>query len=322
MRFGLSFLWGLFCACSWTWCIGMYLPRIVIERWGWWGFIAFAVPNVLGCTAFGYIVRNRERSEMMIAQHSAAMISFSSATIAYHVFFIVWLFVSLVRMPESDLVVPLAATGIVFTLAGVFSFLNNRDWLGLSVLVYVLSLLAFWRLGIDGLQLIAWSGGQHRALLMLALPAILIGFLLCPYVDLTFHRAVQHSPSRHSFAVFGITFAVMIVLTCAIWFDPEYLNNGWLPAIVISHLLAQSVFTMGAHMREVRVSPLIRSGTLRVIALFAPLAAAPLLYVARTFSDSPRLGELIYLTFLTLYGSLFPLWFALGAIRVMKNRAA
>ena len=299
----------------------MYLPRILIERWGWWGFIAFAVPNVVGCTAFGYVVKNRQRSEAMVARHSAALITFSSATIAYHVFFTVWLFESLVQMPESDVVVPLAAAGIVFTLAGVFSFLNNRDWLGLSVLVYALSLLAFWRLGTDGLWSIDWSGAQHLGLLALAIPAILFGFLLCPYVDLTFHRAIQHSPSKHSFAVFGVTFAVMIVLTCAVWFDLTYRTSGWLPATVMAHLLAQSVFTMGAHMRELRVSPMITTGTLRVVAMFAPLAAAALLYVARTFSDSPLLGENIYLTFLTLYASLFPMWFVLREIRARKQRA-
>ena len=322
MRHSASFLWGLFCACSWTWCIGMYLPRILIERWGWWGFIAFAVPNVVGCTAFGYVVKNRQRSEAMVARHSAAMITFSSATIAYHVFFTVWLFESLVQMPESDVVVPLAAAGIVFTLAGVFSFLNNRDWLGLSVLVYAVSLLAFWRLGSDGLRSIEWSGAQHLGLLALAIPASLFGFLLCPYVDLSFHRAIQHSPSRHSFAVFGATFAVMIVLTCAVWFDSTYRRSGWLPAIVMAHLLAQSVFTMGAHMREVRVSPMVSNGTVRVIALFAPLGAAVTLYGARALYESSRTGELTYLTFLTLYGSLFPLWFALKAVRSTKVRAA
>ena len=48
---------GLALASSWTWIIGMYLPRIMMERHGWAGFLAFAVPNVIGCTAFGFVLR-------------------------------------------------------------------------------------------------------------------------------------------------------------------------------------------------------------------------------------------------------------------------
>lgn len=316
MRFCVCFLWGLFCACSWTWCIGMYLPRIMVERWGWWGFIAFAVPNVLGCSAFGYVVKNRARSQAMVARHASAMICFSSLTVAYHVFFIIWLFESL----QGEVAMPLTAAGIVFTLAAVFCFLPDRDWLGLSALVYAISLLAFWRLGIDGLQMIEWSGRQNVALLALALPAIVFGFLLCPYLDLTFHRAIQQSPSRHAFAIFGLTFAAMIVLTCAVWFDTDYRSARLLPAMVIAHLLAQSTFTMGAHLRELRVSSHINSGPVRVIAFFGPLAAAPVLYLAQALSDSPRLGEHLYLAFLTLYGSLFPAWFALGALAARRRK--
>ena len=35
----------------------MYLPVILLRRFGWLGFLAFAVPNVLGCAAFGYVLR-------------------------------------------------------------------------------------------------------------------------------------------------------------------------------------------------------------------------------------------------------------------------
>ena len=39
--------WGLFCSNSWTWCIGMYLPVILLRSFGWPGFLAFVIPNVL-----------------------------------------------------------------------------------------------------------------------------------------------------------------------------------------------------------------------------------------------------------------------------------
>ena len=48
--------WGLFCASSWTWCIGMYLPVLLLRHFGWPGVLAFVVPNVAGCVAFGYVL--------------------------------------------------------------------------------------------------------------------------------------------------------------------------------------------------------------------------------------------------------------------------
>ncbi|HWB19699.1 MAG TPA: hypothetical protein VG711_05310, partial [Phycisphaerales bacterium] len=87
-----TILWGVFCACSWTWCIGMYLPRIMIERWGWPGFLVFAVPNVIGCAAMGYVVKSAARSREIGSRHGRAMIAFSIVTIAYHAFFLTWFF--------------------------------------------------------------------------------------------------------------------------------------------------------------------------------------------------------------------------------------
>ena len=56
--------WGVFCACSWTWCIGMYLPKLMMDLYGWWGFLVFAIPNVLGCCGFGYVLARRARSSL------------------------------------------------------------------------------------------------------------------------------------------------------------------------------------------------------------------------------------------------------------------
>ena len=43
-----SFLWAFFLACSWTWCVGMFLPVLLVRNWGIWGWVVFAVPNVIG----------------------------------------------------------------------------------------------------------------------------------------------------------------------------------------------------------------------------------------------------------------------------------
>ena len=39
--------WGIYLSCSWTWCIGMYLPVILLRDFGWPWLLAFAIPNVL-----------------------------------------------------------------------------------------------------------------------------------------------------------------------------------------------------------------------------------------------------------------------------------
>jgi hypothetical protein len=312
-----TFLWGLFCACSWTWCIGMYLPAIMMNRFGWWGFIAFAVPNVIGCAGFGYIVKSRQRSEAMIARHAAAMTWFSIITVAYHMFFVVWLFTELSPAPGEMYWAPAAMAVVVLAIGGVLSFLPNRDWLWLSAIVYAISLVTFWKLGIGSIESIEWHGEWETGKLIWLTPTLFFGFLLCPYLDLTFHRVIQNSPSRHAFGVFGFTFAVMLLLTCIVWFGGG--SGRALPAIALAHILAQTVFTAGAHVREIRLSPAINDRLVRWTAVLAPLFAAPLIYIARELTDQLIVGENIYLRFLVFYGLAFP---AYVAVVMMAQRSS
>ena len=83
--------WAFFCASSWTWCIGMYLPVALIRDFGWPGFAAFAIPNVLGCAAFGYVVATTRASEEMVQRHRTAMRCFSLVAIAYQSYFAAFL---------------------------------------------------------------------------------------------------------------------------------------------------------------------------------------------------------------------------------------
>jgi hypothetical protein len=311
MRGLLTILWGLFCACSWTWCIGMYLPRIMIERFGWPGFVVFAIPNVIGCSAFGYLVRTRTRSEAMVIRHAAPMAWFSVATIAFHMFFIVWLLSELVGSNQGEILRPVLGALIVFSLGLVLSFCDNRDWLALAAGVYLISLVTFARLGLTPLESIPWHGEDITNALAWLAPAIIFGFSLCPYLDLTFHRAIQNSPSRHAFVIFGSAFFVMIILTIVIWF------GGWkaFPRVAVAHILAQSVFTVGAHLRELRQSKWIVTSRARLWIVALPLLAIPLLYMVHgpsSESGDLEAGENLYLRFLGLYGWVFPaivLWF-------------
>ncbi len=144
MRSAISTIgWGVFCACSWTWCIGMFLPRVMIDRFGIAGFLVFAIPNVLGCAGFGYMLARRAASEAMVRKHGPAMVVFSLVAVAYHVFFASLLFSELyppaAGAPE---LAPVVGVGLLIV-GFVLSFAPNRLWLLLAALVYLFSIFAF-----------------------------------------------------------------------------------------------------------------------------------------------------------------------------------
>jgi len=83
--------WALFLAASWTWCIGMFLPVLLVRDYGVAGWFIFAIPNVIGSAAMGWAIHTRSASLTMTARHSGAMRSFSVVTISFHAFFIPWI---------------------------------------------------------------------------------------------------------------------------------------------------------------------------------------------------------------------------------------
>src|SRR5438105_14859391 len=85
-------LWAIFLACSWTWCIGMFLPVLLVRDYGVWGWIVFAIPNILGAAAMGWVIRSPEQSRSIVAVHQPAIVIFSTVTAAFQVFFAAWIF--------------------------------------------------------------------------------------------------------------------------------------------------------------------------------------------------------------------------------------
>jgi len=306
MRVMISTLaWGLFCACSWTWCIGMYLPKIMLDRFGWAGFLVFAIPNIIGCSLFGYILANRRRSAAMVAKHRGMMVGFSVVTVAFHLFFITYLLDALCPLTNDHAqIAPIAAVALLIVGMGL-SLLPNVIWLIMAGLLYLFSLIAFGTIGLGAWDSIPAAGSEPVTELIWLAPIIVVGFLACPYLDATFHRALQCSPSRHSFSIFGIAFGVMIVFTCFLWFTPEPVR--W--PIILGHLLGQSGFTVGAHLREIRVSTAVQCRTRRWELMLLPIFAVPVLYLIREISQPiSDLGDDIYLRFLGFYGLLFPVY--------------
>ena len=174
--------WGLYCACSWTWCIGLYLPVILVRELGWPGVAVFALPNILGAAAFGYVLRNRAGSENLIARHGSAARWFSVITVAYQAYFAAFI-VAMVAPPEHGVWPGLAAGGGVMAAGVLLALLPSKAWPILAVVVYGLSLATLARLGPSNLLEMKNTGARPALGLVWLAPVMVFGFLLCPYLD-------------------------------------------------------------------------------------------------------------------------------------------
>ncbi len=290
------------------------MPKLMLDRFGGMGFVVFAVPNVVGVVAFGYLLAARRgragAGPELVRRHGTAMVVFSLVAVAFHAYFVAFLFAEHVLAPGDPPWLPLAAAAAVFVAGRLLAELDDRGWLILAAATYACSLLAFTSIAPAAAPAWRGTGTEGPGPLAWIAPVIMIGFLLCPVLDLTFHRALDRAPSRHAFAIFGAGFAVMIVLTAFLWYPTRAMLG-----LGLGHLVAQSTFTVGAHLREIQASPVIQgipgitgipgAGRKRLVVLL-PLLAAPLLLVARLLSDSAGLGDALYVRFLVFYGLAFP----------------
>ena len=331
--------WGLFCTSSWTWCIGMYLPFILLRLWGWPGFWAFFVPNVLGCAMFGFVLDAR-RSRALAARLGWACALFSAVTVAYQCWFAGWIAQSVLAGPgtgagadttsnESAEAASLALRTVVSTgvpiallLAGtMLAFRGNAFWRTAGTLVTIASgLLALLPGGPFAIDSATAAGSAPSSTvtpllgtlpLAFAFPTIAAGFLLSPYLDLTFHRAAQEAPNpRVAFATFGVTFGAMLLLVAS-FFDPSTGSPAVSPAL-LALWAVQLLFTISVHLRELlTAAPGIRipaAATGALVAAGVLLATPAFLF---TIGRGLLPGEPLYLTFLGAYGLLFPVLFLL-----------
>src|SRR4029079_12427203 len=82
--------WAAYLACSWTWCIGMFLPVLLVRDYGIWGVVVFAVPHVVGAGAIGRVLRSRASAARVLASHKKACVAFSIVTVLFQAFFYGW----------------------------------------------------------------------------------------------------------------------------------------------------------------------------------------------------------------------------------------
>lgn len=294
----------------------MFLPVLLLRDLGLAGFLVFAVPNVLGAAAMGWIIHSAEQSRQIVARHLSACVWFSLITIIFHAFFAAWMIRRLAG-PSSGIAV-----------AGAFAFF----WLILqwprggkflaAILVLVVSLVVMgWGFHRGELPYVATaipnSPTHLPAIDALWLgPACLFGFVLCPYLDLTFHAARQGlnpSESRFAFAQgFGFYFLIMILCTMAYSgplvgrFDRQLFPQ--LALILAIYFIVHSGFVVAAHVQQ--LASRAHQIKIRTFALFCTLVVAAVLLgsMSRGLREHHgfTLGEIIYRCFLGFYALVFP----------------
>jgi hypothetical protein len=243
--------WAVYLAMSWTWCIGMFLPVLLVRDFGVWGWVVFAVPNVLGAAAMGWVL-SRDNSYKIVQQHHAAVHAFSVITVAFQLFFLVWV----LSWPPRGYALALGAVATVVVLL----LLRGIDARVLATAVFVASVACAWvaqwefQDGIkDFAQLLGRivAGREHVAaadsrLIPLAI-VCLFGFALCRIWTRRFTQRARRCriESRDwAFSIgFGVFFFSMILFALqyaieSIW---RWHSWGWLSTRWAStHLTVQT----------------------------------------------------------------------------------
>ena len=332
---------GMYLASSWTWCIGMFLPIILLRDMGAWSWLAFAIPNVVGAAMMGPVLAARGHSEALTRAHAPAMRLFSIVTLAFQVYFLAWI---LVDLPREIRLWLLAIVFVVIVLSGRHG--RNTRWSRIAVIItyFVSAALGAFYVSQVGLpSLPATIGPMARDLAFLA-PVCLLGFALCPYLDLSFHAVRQRTPGREgtlAFIIgFGVFFLSMIVLTLA--YAPSVLAAvnvapaaaGWLPGAsvatpltgagwaILAHLTVQASITAAIHQGFARLpdaaptpsgeavdaTPTSRKllASLGVLAPVSVILAPVVAVLSLPGYAGLTMHEIAYRCFLAFYGLLAP----------------
>ncbi len=331
-----------FVACSWTWCIGMFLPVLLLRDMGPWSFVAFAVPNCIGAALLAWWMKGSAGSGRFVHTHRSAMVAFSAVTIAFQSFFVAWFAMRLgLTDPGLGVMVALLAGALLFP-GNLFDDGPRRAFslavLGASVLLLATS---------------AWQDNPVQAWTQLPAPerpaahvwpllaVCMLGFGCSPLLDGTFHAALQRSASGTGKPEFALGFlllfplmilgtlaygAVLLVLAATQGLSVVPAN---LTTVVMVHIALQAGFTLAAHGAWARHPA---GGAARLdISLGAVIVGVLLAMFGRVLVggvgvDSASLGmvphEVLYRAFLAFYGLVVPLYVlgcCLGSLGVFPH---
>ncbi len=315
----------------------MFLPALLIRDLGFWGYVVFAVPNVVGAAAMGWVLKSPESSRRLIEDHRQAAVLFSQVTLLFHAFWLSWLLTWACNNSGWPKWVWFIFVAIP-VLGG--TFLNKAHPAGIRTT----QLRAFGTWIVSAMLLLALALGDPivpspaQTLQSVSfswdvvwlLPASVFGFLFCPYLDLTFLRARAESESkrdsRFAFgAGFGIFFFSMIVLTVLYAGPIAVLTDRnsdailhiatWAGLLLVLHMGLQTLFTIEVHLTEMHRERKPTKGPYGWFDVWWPFAFIfGLMFGSAKIDESWHLvghsymlgGEIFYRAFLTFYGLIFP----------------
>lgn len=321
-------LWGMYLGVSWTWCIGMFLPILLVRDYGLGGYLVFALPNVVGAGAMGWVLRDQTLSQRLVEKHAPAMGVFGAVTIAFHFYFLFWLLGLVQEINQrASVSFPTWALATIGVLGLALVWVVRRAS-GPGAITRVA--LAVWLLSIGTLiALLVGSAPDPGPGAMLGetadtgeliwmAPVCLFGFALCPYMDLTFHHARQQttgSGARTAFTLgFGVFFLAMILLTLVysglfggVLGAPIEVSAraSWARGLIVTHIAIQALFTVLVHRERIRATSNV-TGALATIALGGIAALLGLFHGQLPGVGDMSAGEVVYRCFMAFYGLVFP----------------
>jgi hypothetical protein len=325
--------WALYLGMSWTWCIGMFLPVLLVRDYGPWAWVIFAVPNVLGAAALGWTV-SRPTAAIVSTSHRRAVTAFSWVTATFQVFFAAWSGLGIKAMPYWFVVPALAFASAtlrtqrletLFTVSFGLIVCSTISWMS-SVQERVVQIPEF-----RATEL------ARRVNELLPLAGVCtFGFLLCPYLDATFllaRRRTTDAESRTAFALGFVVFFFLMILYSLGYAGPlsQYLPTLYAKAMAFwaigMHWLIHLSFTTGQHWvverSEAKSSLDWSSVGIRAICT-SVLGFLLWLLSAWLPERGMNRAEMMYRLFMAFYGLVFPayVWLCMipGRGRVSPDR--
>ena len=311
------------------------MPVILIRDYGVWGWVIFAVPNVLGATAMAYVLAKPEMSKEMVERHKIACSVFSIITILFQIYFIGWI----------GTIVPnifTLAVCVVLVLIYVSGSRIDDNQRFSAFIVWILSLicliLTFHFVPVEKIDLFKSGNLIHNTNALLHLtPVFIFGFLLCPYLDLTFHKVRQSNTLLNSKIAFTVGFCFMFLLMIVFTFfyarpvasiiegvSCLLKDQSQLPLIYIYvltfHMLIQAGLTVFFHLRL--LLPIIRKNnrnSFLLVILGVVIYLLPVIFNANHLPLGMTINEFIYRVFMAFYSLIAPSYVFLFVIPKNKK---
>jgi hypothetical protein len=241
-------------ACSWCWVIGMVFPAFTIADFGNAGWLVFVVPNVIGATSVGFLLRSSAQARRFAQTHRAAIRAFTLVTVAFHGFVVATL------VPWVGYLKPAwaAQIGVVLLGAGVIAVCARtgslRGFVRAGMVIFALSALLLvaggFTTGWETYAMPPETGAFAPPALLFALVGTTLGFLTCPFLDATFLRlrAAIDNPGKAAgdfSGAFSGPFLLLVAMTAL--YATGFLGEGVFSYYIVAHIVAQALYTCAFH---------------------------------------------------------------------------